>query len=90
MAEAQFDLNSITIFSRQLTPQYKLAEIQFGGIPTEFESIPDDLVWLDEQIAQHVPEPKGQTVVAFLTNQGQETWGYSRTKNVLLDSSKPL
>ncbi len=90
MAEAQFESQLNNYFARQLTPQYKLAEIQNGGIPTEFESIPDDLVWLDEQIAQHVPEPKGQTVVAYLTNDGQETWGYSRTKNVLLDSSKPL
>jgi hypothetical protein len=90
MAEAQFESQLNNYFSRQLTAQYKLAELQYGAIPTEFESIPDDLIWLDEQIAQHVPEQKGQTVVAFLTYNGQETWGYSRTKNVLFDSSKPL
>jgi hypothetical protein len=90
LAAAQFEVQLNNYFSRQLVPQYKLAEIQYGNIPPEFESIPDDLAWLDEQIAQHVPEQKGQTAVSFMNDKGNETWVYSRTKNVVFDSSKPL
>ena len=54
------------------------------------ENIKSDLKWMDESIAKFVPEARGTTAYSFSTVNGWEQVYHIRTKNVLLDGSKPL
>jgi hypothetical protein len=55
-----------------------------------FEGIKSELRWMDESIAKFVPEARGTTAYSFSTTNGWEQVYHARTKNVLLDGSKPL
>ncbi|MFN9912469.1 MAG: hypothetical protein ACK53L_07795, partial [Pirellulaceae bacterium] len=83
-AKAQFDNQLDRFFSRQLGQQYYLVASASGEIPPEFQTIPEDLAWIDDQIGEHVPESKGVTSFSFLTDSGSEMWTYGRTQAVLL------
>lgn len=54
------------------------------------EPLPEDLHWLDEQIAQHVPKFRGQTAVSVARPDGMESWVQYRTESVIWDSQPKL
>jgi hypothetical protein len=89
-AKAAYEYSTNHFFSRSFAPQYYAAEKMFGEVPADFQSIPDDLAWLDDQIAEHIPERQGATSLAWLTDSGAELRSYNRTKSALFDSSQPL
>lgn len=93
MAKATFEANFNNFFSRSFT----------GNILPIFQSLDDaneirdfikdvvaDCQWVDESIAKLIPEFKGTTSLAFLTDDGWERHDYSRTKNILTEASSPL
>ncbi len=90
LADAQFETQFHNYFTKQIGPMYYQAERQYGQIPPEWQSIPDDLAWIDKEIAEHVPEWKGMTAFSFYRKDGLETWNYSRTEDVIFDASQPL
>jgi hypothetical protein len=89
-SNAQFVSQFENYFSKQLLPAFYQTEKKYGDIPSEWQSIPEDLQWIDDQIAEHVPEWKGSTTFSYLTERSMEAWTHSRTEDVLYDASKPL
>ncbi|MDZ4849887.1 MAG: hypothetical protein SGI77_11360 [Pirellulaceae bacterium] len=90
-ADADFQSRLKGFFFRQTpTVQQAILAIYGADIPEELQSVSEDLIWLDEQIDELVPEIQGQTAFSFLTKSGSEFWNYARTENVVFDASKPL
>lgn len=89
-ADAGFQTQLKDFFSRQVGAQFKMLQSIGQALPKGFESLPDDLAWIDEQIEDLIPDFQGQTAFSFLTKTGSEVWSYARTENVVFDASKPL
>ena len=89
-ADAYFQTQLKDFFSRQIGAQLRMLQVRGQGLPKGFESLPEDLAWIDEQIEELVPDFQGQTNFSFLTKTGSEVWSHARTENVLFDASKPL
>ncbi len=104
MSEISFELNLSDYFSRNLGPLITAAEIELeqkldsdDDDPDMIEAqldllsrIPEDLEWIDDQIAELVPEFKGQTVVTVAKANGIESWSHNRTSSELLESDSSL
>lgn len=95
-ADAYYQSQFKGFFSRQFSLIYKneicdlLGISPAEGLPDGFDSVPEALASIDEQIEELVPDFQGQAAFSYLTKTGSETWNYARTENVLTDSSKPL
>ena len=93
MAKATFVANLNNFFSRNFTARI-MPIFQSLDDDSEIRDFIKDLVadclWVDESIAKLIPEFKGTTSLAFLTDDGWERHDYSRTKNILTEASSPL
>jgi hypothetical protein len=92
-AQANFKAYYKNFFSRTAISNALQAMNVFQGNPEFrkfFEATVKDLQWTDDEIAKHVPEFKGVTSLAFMTDDGWERHDHYRTKDVLADSSAPL
>ena len=93
MAKATFEATLNNFFSRNVSANIA----QFLPLLNEDSEIRDlvtdlvsDCYWLDESIANLVPEFKGTTSLSYLTADGWERHDYTRTKDVVSDASSPL
>jgi hypothetical protein len=89
-SDAYYQTQFKDFFSRHVGAQFRMLQSLGQELPKGFESLAEDLEWIDEQIAELVPSFQGQTAFSFLTKTGSEFWSHSRTENVLFDASKPL
>ncbi len=93
MAKATFEANFNNFFSRSFTGNI-IPILQSLDDDSEIRDFIKDLVadcsWIDESIAKLIPEFKGTTSLAYLTDDGWERHDYSRTKNTLTEASSPL
>ncbi len=93
MAKATFEANFNNFFSRSFTGNI-IPILQSLDDASEIRDFIKDVVadcsWIDESIAKLIPEFKGTTSLAYLTDDGWERHDYSRTKNILTEASSPL
>ena len=93
MAKATFAANFNNFFSRSFTGNITpiLQSLDDASEIRDFvEDLVADCLWVDESIAKLIPEFKGTTSLAYLTDDGWERHDYSRTENILTQASSPL
>jgi hypothetical protein len=92
-AKANFNATYNNFFSRNaFSSGYQALQLleEDSEFRDFFVDLLGDLKWMDESIAEVVPEFKGATSVGFLTEDGWERHDHLRTQDVLLDSNSPL
>lgn len=93
LAKANFNASLKGFFSKNIKTNQAgiLSQLEENSELRDFaKTLIDDCKWLDDSIGALVPEFKGSTSVAFLTDSGWERYDYSRTKDVVFDASAKI
>ena len=93
MNKSNFDANLKNFFSRFVVSNvYNVVQLleEDSDVRDFVTEIVKDCVWIDDSIAKFVPEFKGGTSIAYLTEDGWERHDYPRTANAIASASAPL
>jgi hypothetical protein len=83
LAMTEKDVNDLVEAAKSFLPHAELTEEQQGRVGKDLETLAGD-------IRKYLPQPGASMSFSFLTDQGQESYGYDWGKNNTLDASKPL
>ncbi len=93
LSKATFEANLNNLLSRNFTASI-IPLVQSLDDDSEIrdfiKDVLADCLWVDESVAKLVPEFKGTTSLAYLTDDGWERHDYVRTKNIFMEASSPL
>ena len=77
------DVNEMVEFAKAMLPQAELTEEQQARVSKDLEEFARD-------VRHYLPKPGASLSFAFLTEQGQESYGYDWGESNTRDASKPL